>query len=35
MEYWQDILDKKPWLYEYYYPSNGNRFTALLTMYGE
>ena len=30
MSYWKDLLDKKPWLLEYYYPSSGNRFTPLL-----
>ena len=35
MSYWRDLLDKKPWLSEYYYPSTGSRYTALLTMYDE
>lgn len=30
MPYWKDILNKKPWLYEYYYPSTGSRYTILL-----
>ena len=33
MENWKFILDKKPWLLEYYYPSSGSRYTALLYMY--
>lgn len=35
MSYWKDILDKKPWLLEYYYPSNGSRYMILRIMYEE
>lgn len=33
MQSWKDILDKKPWLLEYYYPSTGSRYTALRYLY--
>jgi hypothetical protein len=35
MPYWKELLDKKPWLLEYYYPSTGSRFSPLLAMYDE
>jgi len=35
MPYWKELLDKKPWLLEYYYPSTGSRYTALLFMYDD
>lgn len=28
-----DILSKKPWLFEYYYPLSGSRYMVLRTMY--
>lgn len=30
MSYGKDILDKKPWLYDYYYPATGSRYMALV-----
>jgi hypothetical protein len=35
MRYWKDLLDKKPWLLEYYYPSTGSRYTALLFIHDD
>lgn len=33
MSNWKEIVDKKPWLLEYFKPSGGSRFNVLATLY--